>query len=445
LAVERGFYNEKNVTCEGCLGYLLDSVQRPYEFTASNKISPESLLRFYISRHNEQMELHSSQLKSDAVKKFKLGVVNVAAADGSGFIVCSDNVYLNTWDSIQEKLISVLGGFLNVRYEEDGNYIDYLSYGLSPNSQTIEFGKNLIDFKCTENSDETATIIIPIGGELDGKKVTIADLPVDSQSPDICKKDDYIYSKKGIEKYGRITKAVCFEDEINPLFLRSAAEKFLADSLNSIESIELTAADLSAVNADIESFEIGKEVNVVSKPHGISAQFEVTTLEINLKSPSQNRLLLGTQEDTITSQRSAGSASVSGYYAGGGTYKAGTGLEMFGSTINHKNMISAGTAGDFPDGTLKYTDSLQIPVISYDAEGHISGVKTRAVNIPQCYIHQQTSGAKVWVIYHGLERYPSVTIKDETGETVFCDIEYTNTNCVTLKFSEATAGTAYLN
>ncbi len=319
LTIQSGFYNEKNVVCESCFGYLLDSVQRPFNFTGNyNRKSPEAIFRYFIVEHNTQMALHSNTtLLPDMIKQFKPGVVTVASTESDGLFTCAESDYLSTWECLQEKLVSELGGFFNLRYEEDGNYIDYFPSSINTKYSTITFGKNLIDIKKTENSDEIATIIIPIGGEFNGKKVTIADLPMDTISPDICKKDDYVYSKKGIEKYGRIVKIVEFEDEVNPLFLKSAAEKYLASSLDTIESIELTAADLSAVNADIKSFEIGQSVVVASIPHGISSrEFEITKLEINLMQPSQNRLVLGSEVEKISSQRSSGSVTVKGSFYG---------------------------------------------------------------------------------------------------------------------------------
>lgn len=59
--------------------------------------------------------------------------------------------------------------------------------------------------------------------------------------------------------------------------------------------------------------------------------------------------------------------------------------------------------------------------------------------------YTQDTQAKVWVILHGLNKKPSVTVVDDTGAVVLCDIEYTNENTVTLRFSEPTAGTVYLN
>ena len=55
------------------------------------------------------------------------------------------------------------------------------------------------------------------------------------------------------------------------------------------------------------------------------------------------------------------------------------------------------------------------------------------------------TASKVWVILHNLNKKPSVTVIDNYGDVVWCDIEYTNDNTVTLRFSDETAGTAYFN
>lgn len=59
--------------------------------------------------------------------------------------------------------------------------------------------------------------------------------------------------------------------------------------------------------------------------------------------------------------------------------------------------------------------------------------------------YTQDKPSKVWVILHNLNKKPSVTVIDDTGAVVLCDIEYTDENTVILRFSEPTAGTIYLN
>ena len=106
----RGFYNEKKVVCEGELAFLIDSIQRPYTYTGD----VAGLFQQFIDNHNTQV---------DAEHQFKVGLVTVT--DPNDYLPQSDTQYLNTWESINKKLIEPLGGYLFVRHEEDGVYIDY--------------------------------------------------------------------------------------------------------------------------------------------------------------------------------------------------------------------------------------------------------------------------------------------------------------------------------
>lgn len=62
--------------------------------------------------------------------------------------------------------------------------------------------------------------------------------------------------------------------------------------------------------------------------------------------------------------------------------------------------------------------------------------------------YPQTPAATSWVIVHNLSAFPSVTVVDTGGnkvaETAYT-VKYDSANQVTLTFSVAQAGTAYLN
>lgn len=51
----------------------------------------------------------------------------------------------------------------------------------------------------------------------------------------------------------------------------------------------------------------------------------------------------------------------------------------------------------------------------------------------------------VWEITHNLDKYPSVTIVDSAGSVVMGDITYTSKSALTVTFSAAFSGKAYLN
>lgn len=277
---EQGFYNEKQVFCEGELAFFVDSIQRPYDFTGT----PADLLGQLIANHNSQV---------GEAQRFILG--NVTVTDANDYISRNDSEYLNTWESINKKLIETHGGFLWVRHEPDGNYIDYLAEldFLAP--QAVEFGKNLLDLKRETKGEEIATAIIPLGAKPEGSenRLTIAD---------INNGVDYVYNPEAVERYGWIFRVQVWDNITEPENLLKTANEALVEQVQMLYSIELSAADLATVNKTVESFHIGTWVQVTITPHSINQRFLVTKLSIDLLQPAANKLTLGESVYTLTEQ-----------------------------------------------------------------------------------------------------------------------------------------------
>ena len=61
------------------------------------------------------------------------------------------------------------------------------------------------------------------------------------------------------------------------------------------------------------------------------------------------------------------------------------------------------------------------------------------------YTHLQVSSSNTWVINHNLNFYPNVTVQDSAGTIYEGEISYTNLNSITVTFSSAFSGKAYLS
>lgn len=294
----QGWYNEKQVSCEGELAFLLDSIQRPYDFqSGENHTTISELFTYFITNHNAQV---------DADKQFKVG--NITVVDENNYIVRADSTYLNTWESIEKKLIDSFGGYLWVRHEADGNYIDYLSDFTTLSPQAVEFGKNLLGLTKIVKGENIATALIPLGAKIvreDGseteQRVMITDL-ADETSGDIRKKDDYVYSVSAVEQYGYIFKTQTWDDVTEADNLLRKAKTQVAADINLSASIELSAADLAAADSDIEAFHIGNYIKVKTTPHGINSNFLVKKLSISLLNPASNKMTVGVEYETFTEQ-----------------------------------------------------------------------------------------------------------------------------------------------
>lgn len=61
------------------------------------------------------------------------------------------------------------------------------------------------------------------------------------------------------------------------------------------------------------------------------------------------------------------------------------------------------------------------------------------------YVHTQGVSSDTWLITHNLGFYPNITVKDSGGSIVEGEITYTNSNSLTVTFSAAFSGIAYLS
>ena len=271
----KGFYNEKQVFCEGELAFLCDSIQRPY----SIRTTVEDAFTYFIGEHNKQV---------DESKQFKIGNVTVsedAGTDEDIFLNCSDEDYSTTWEAINEKLINSFGGYLWVRHEDDGNYIDYISNFDTLSNQPIKFGKNLLSIKKESKGEDIATALIPLGKDIDITQVNNG--------------VDYIYNAEAVEKYGWIYRVETWDNITSDRLLLTKAQERLKELSEPLSSIEVSAADLSSIE-DYNAFHLGTYVTADSSPHDLNANFIVKKLQITLAKPSMNKLTLDSTFKSLT-------------------------------------------------------------------------------------------------------------------------------------------------
>ena len=57
----------------------------------------------------------------------------------------------------------------------------------------------------------------------------------------------------------------------------------------------------------------------------------------------------------------------------------------------------------------------------------------------------QDSPSNTWTINHNLNKHPSVTVVDSGQNVVYGEVQYTDTNNLTVSFNATFSGNAYLN
>ena len=139
------FYGNRTVECEGELSYLLDSIQRYHEY---HDISVSDYFTDLITKHNADV---------DQRKRFTVGQVTVTDPNDSLYRY---STYENTWKTIEDRLISRLGGYIRIRHEDGKKYIDYIEDYGHTNTQVIRFGENILDLTREGDCDSLATVIV---------------------------------------------------------------------------------------------------------------------------------------------------------------------------------------------------------------------------------------------------------------------------------------------
>lgn len=273
------FYKMKKVEVEGLLAYFNDSVVRPYEFKGSVK----AYVSFLINQHNEQVT--ESQ-------KFKLGTVTVT--DPNDYIVRSSNQLPDTWKEIEEKLIKLLGGYLRVRYTDNGNYIDYLAEMPNTAIQSVSFAVNLLDLESTVSGESISTCILPYGAVIENQE-NAEDEDVEKQENNSEKRVDitsvnngvdYIFSEDAVNKYGKIFEVVTFDDVTLPSNLLKKAKEYLSNKILFKNNLTIKAVDLHLTDETIEAFRLGDKIQVYSEPHGIKETMLIYSYSLNLTNPT---------------------------------------------------------------------------------------------------------------------------------------------------------------
>jgi len=61
------------------------------------------------------------------------------------------------------------------------------------------------------------------------------------------------------------------------------------------------------------------------------------------------------------------------------------------------------------------------------------------------YVHTQGVALTTWTINHNLNYYPNISVVDSSGSVVIGDVQYISLNTISVTFSGAFSGSAYLS
>jgi len=81
----------------------------------------------------------------------------------------------------------------------------------------------------------------------------------------------------------------------------------------------------------------------------------------------------------------------------------------------------------------------------YGFAGYTSNTGGGGGGDDKSFVYTQSVASATWNITHNLGKYPSVSVTDSGLSTVYGDVDYTDTNSLTITFKSAFGGKAFLN
>lgn len=318
--VNRGWNNQKRVTCEGAFAFFNDTIQRYKKYASKNT----TLLQFVesvLDRHNAQL--------TDESRKIYVGTIKLVDPDNptdTSKEIQKKKVYRltnyeTTIDVLTEMCLESEGGYMFIRREIQGdgtykNYLDWINRLDTDINQPAKFGLNLTDLNQDFDPDELYTALMPLGADYDKyvaisstesgdnpyekgwyekdgdnyiktddtsvqsgvtyyeqtqRPKTIKDYtPSPAPSAPYSKVNDYIQNTTAVATYGFILKVKRWDDVSKKADLYKKALQWMKTERFDKLVINCNVADLSLLQPEYEPFLLGKVVKIVSPPHGIT-------------------------------------------------------------------------------------------------------------------------------------------------------------------------------
>lgn len=279
ISKKQNFQKHKTIQCEGALAFFNDTTQPPVVYS---NVTIQQYVSYIIGVHNEHVEEY---------KKFKMGIVTMQTPASISVSTNHDK----TLKCIND-MVTNYGGHFNIRVEDGGMYVDYLSDYIHTTEQSIIFGENLLDYSKNIDSSEYASVIIPLGAKTTEPDINGLDqyLTISSVNEGI----NYVKSDDAVSTRGWIEKVVKFDECTDPQLLLTLGELYLAASQFDKLVLEVSAFDKSMTNVNIDSIMYLSYIHVYSKPHGLDTYFPVATETITLDNPINSKYILGSNRST---------------------------------------------------------------------------------------------------------------------------------------------------
>ena len=276
IKIRRDFYNTLTIQCEGLLGYLNDSIVKPYVFNANHSVYPDTIPPPSCSPvefMTELVALHNRMVEAEQRFTF---VDDTDGAFDSILFTTAQTAYTKTWDELQSKIINNIGGYIQIRHMSAENMLVFKAALTDNNTQTVRFRRNLKDLEIETLPKKYATAIYPVSTFVDSDG---------AQRIVKLTGTEYIDKPLLTPIYGRIIECVQYEGINTEAHLREIARRDLSSFVNRSKAIKASATDMSAFDSSVPPLEVDRLTRIISEVNNVDVTVMLNAFDVDILDP----------------------------------------------------------------------------------------------------------------------------------------------------------------
>lgn len=287
-----GFVQE--VVCEDFLSFLHDSTQH---FQKLKNTGAEAYLREILNQHNAQVEDY---------KRIYLGSVTVKSLTDKPWRYLG---YEPTWDTIRDRIVINIGGYLTLRRENDGFYLDWTSSIGKNQESPIQLGRNIKSASREISFDGIATQIMPIGADENNSQNEVNENK-EEQGSDVTRKQIDISSVNDgkiwledaelVAKFGIIRKPVIWTEIDNAQVLKNRGLQYLKNQKIALAKWTVSAVERYLIDSRYVKFKIGNTHPILNAPLSGIEHLQITEKKIDILNPQSVDLVIGSKSQSLS-------------------------------------------------------------------------------------------------------------------------------------------------
>lgn len=279
---------QEEVVCEDRKAFLHDSVQ---SYMKPTLMGVSEYLKKLLDVHNGQVEPH---------KMIYLGWVTVKDDEpiyrGIG--------YESTADTIREKLLDRLGGYLILKEDAGRYFLDYLKDYGETSKTPLQITRNLRSATRDIDISELGTRIVPLGADLEQDETT-EEIGSDFSRPKVnisSVNDGKIYLEDSalVREFGIITKTVNFPDTKSPGILRTKGLGYISNQRLMLVTWTIEALEVGLIDPRYEVIRLGNYYPVMNQFLYEKETLQVIEKKINILQPQRIELTIGSGKKTLS-------------------------------------------------------------------------------------------------------------------------------------------------